>query len=166
MCIRDSIINSVVVESKNNEIENGNVIERVVSESDTLKIDSETVSEREKMISCNEVIISVVELEKEWKERVDECGGQRVNFPLICDEPRCSKVLLLEGKRPLLVIDLSCLFLLNNFVPSAWNERESMIWCYDERALDGELCVCLLYTSYYIYYILRIAININIITSF
>ena len=59
----------MVVESKNNDIENVNVTERVVSESDTLKIDSETVSESEKMISCNEVRISVVELEKEWRER-------------------------------------------------------------------------------------------------
>ena len=49
-------------------------------------------------------------------------------------------MLLLEGKRPLLVKDLSCLFLLNNFVPSAWNERESVIWHYDERSLNIEWC--------------------------
>ena len=50
----------MVVESKNNDIENGTVIEKGVSESDTLKIDSETVSESEKIVSCNEVIISAV----------------------------------------------------------------------------------------------------------
>ena len=47
----------MVLESKvtnvNNDIENGNVIERVVSESDTLKIDSEIVSERETVISVS-----------------------------------------------------------------------------------------------------------------
>ena len=53
-------------------------------------------------------VIGVVELEKEWQERLDEYVGQRVNFPLICEEPRCSKMLLLQGKSPLLVEDLSC----------------------------------------------------------
>ena len=91
------------------------------------------------MICCNEVVISVDELEKEWKERVDEYGGQRVNFPLICDEPRCSKMLLLEGKRPLLVKDLNCFLFLYKLVPSVWNDVESMTWCYDERDLDLSL---------------------------
>ena len=85
-----------------------------------------------------QVVISVDELEKEWKERVDECVGQRVNVPLICDEPRCSKMLLLEGKRPLLMKDLNYLPFLYKFVPSVWN---NVIWCYDERDLDRELCV-------------------------
>ena len=48
---------SVVLENKitndKNDSENGNVIEKVVSESDTLKIDSEIVSERERVIGCN-----------------------------------------------------------------------------------------------------------------
>ena len=93
MCIRDRLTSDDNnVENNEGNTENINVFEELVSESDTLKIDSETVSESEKMISCNEVIISVVELEKEWKERVDECVEQRVNFPLICDEPECSKV--------------------------------------------------------------------------
>ena len=37
-----------VLTSDNNDIENDNVIKNVVSESDTLKIDSEIVSERER----------------------------------------------------------------------------------------------------------------------
>ena len=41
------------------------------------------------MICCNDVVISVDELEEEWKERVDEHVGQRVNFPYIYGEPRC-----------------------------------------------------------------------------
>ena len=48
---------NVVLENKvtndNNDIENGNVIEKVVSESDTLKIDSEIVSERERIIAVS-----------------------------------------------------------------------------------------------------------------
>ena len=67
----ENIVNNVVVESKvtnENSIENSNEIENVVSESETLKIDSETVSEREKVICCNEVVISVDELKKEWRE--------------------------------------------------------------------------------------------------
>ena len=127
----ENIVNNVVVESKitnsNNDIESGNVIEKVVSESETLKIDSETVSERESVICCNEVVISVDELEKEWKERVDECVGQRVNCSVICDEPECSKMLLLEGKRPLLMKDLNYFPFLYKFVPSVWNDVVSMI---------------------------------------
>ena len=140
----ENIIKNVVLESKvtivNNDIESDNVIERVVSENNTLEVDSEIVSERESAICSNEVVISVDELEKEWKNNIVVEWGQRVNFPLICDEPECSEVLFL-GKRPLLVKDLSCLFLLNNFVPSAWNDK-SVIWCYDdERCFERESCI-------------------------
>ena len=58
------------VTSEKNNVANENIIKNVISESDTLKIDSEIVSESERMISCDGVIISVVELEKEWKESV------------------------------------------------------------------------------------------------
>ena len=51
-------------------------------------------------------------------------------------------MLLLEGKRPLLVEDLSCFPFLYKLVPSVWNGVESVRWCYEERDLDGELCVC------------------------
>ena len=34
----------------------------------------------------------------------------------------------------------NCL-LYTSLVPSVWNDVESVIWCYDERDLDGELCV-------------------------
>ena len=88
------------------------------------------------MICCNEVVISVDDFGKEWKERVNEYGGQRVNFPLICDEPRCSKMLLLEGKRPYLMEDLSYIPFLYKLVPSVWNGVESVIWCYDEKDLS------------------------------
>ena len=58
---------------------------------------------RERVIGCNGVVISADELEKEWQERLDEYVGQRVNFPHIYDEPRCSQMLLLKGKSPLLL---------------------------------------------------------------
>ena len=53
-------------------------------------------------------------------------------------------MLLLKGKGPLLLEDmrsLSCYPFLYEFVPSVWNGVESVRWCYDERDLDGELCV-------------------------
>ena len=94
----------MVLESKvtsvNNDIESGNVIERVVSESDSVKVDNEIVSEKESVICCNEVVISVDELEKEWRKRVDECVGQRVNFPLICDEPSVKKCYYWRARDP------------------------------------------------------------------
>ena len=56
MCIRDR--NKVT--NDNNDIENDNIIKNVISESDTLEIDNEIVSESERMIGCNGVVISVV----------------------------------------------------------------------------------------------------------
>ena len=135
--VEKQMYKNVVLENKvtndNNDVENDNIIKNVVSESDTLKIDSEIVSESERIMGCNGVVISVDELEKEWRERVDEYVGQRVNFPLICDEPGCSQVLLLKGKRPVLLEDLNCFPFLYKLIPSLWNGVESMS--------------CLLYTS-------------------
>ena len=54
------------------------------------------MSESERIIGCNGVVISVDELEKEWQERVDEYVGQRVKFPHIYGEPGCSHMLLLS----------------------------------------------------------------------
>ena len=50
-------------------------------------------------------------------------------------------MLLLEAKRPYLMEDLSYIPFLYKLVPSVWNGVESVIWCYDEKDLDGELCV-------------------------
>ena len=72
---------NVVLENKvtndNNDIENDNIIKNVISESEPLKIDSEIVSESERMIGCNGVIISVDELEKE---------SETVNIKNVCED--------------------------------------------------------------------------------
>ena len=115
---------------------NNDIVESEVLDNDEIEI----VSGREKVIDCKGVVINVEELDNEWKERVAECVGQRVNFPLICDEPRCSKMVLLEGKRPYLMKDLNYFPFLYKIVPSVWYV-ESVIWCYDKKDLDGELCV-------------------------
>ena len=132
------------VTSDKNDVENDNIIKNVVSESDMLKIVSEIVSESERVIGCNGVVISVDELEKEWQERLDEYVGQRVNFPHIDDEARCSQMLLLRGKSPLLLKDMRSLSYSPSFyelVPSVWDGVESGRWCYGERDLDRELCI-------------------------
>ena len=55
------------VENENN-MENSNVIKKVVSESDTLKINSESADE---VVECNnEMLMSVYELEREWKDNI------------------------------------------------------------------------------------------------
>ena len=116
---------------------NNDIVENKVLDNDEIEI----VSERERVIGCNGVVISGDELEKEWQERLDEYVGQMVNCPHIYDEPRCSQRLLLKGKRPLLMEDLSGFPFLFKLVPSVWNGVERVRWCYDERDLDRELCV-------------------------
>ena len=56
------------VENDKNNIENGNVFEEVVSESDALKINSENTDE---VVECNnEMLMCVYELEREWKDNI------------------------------------------------------------------------------------------------
>ena len=77
------------VKNDKNNIENGNIFKKVVSESDTLKINSENTEE---VVECNnEMLMCVYELEREWKDSIVVEWGQRVNFPQIYDEPGCSQ---------------------------------------------------------------------------
>ena len=59
------------------DIENGNIIEKVLSESDMLKINNESTDE---VAECNnEMLMCVYELEREWKDNIVVEWGQRVN---------------------------------------------------------------------------------------
>ena len=98
---------------------------------------------------CEGVEISVDELEREYEESYFVDIGQRVNFPRVYCEPRCSQVL--KGKCTLVEnyvfsnCSLSffgvpgkarrCFYVV---VPSAWNSREKVNWCYDERYFERE----------------------------
>ena len=126
------------VENNKNNIENGNVFEKIVSESDTVKINSESTDE---VVECNDgMLMCVYESERKWKDSIVVEWGQRVNFPYIYDEPGCSQVLFLKGKSPVLIEDF-CFPVLYEFIPSVWIDIKSMRWGYDERDLDRELCV-------------------------
>ena len=56
------------VENKENNIENSNVFEEVVAESDMLKINDESTDEIVEY--NNEMLMSVYELEREWKDNI------------------------------------------------------------------------------------------------
>ena len=77
----------------------------------------------------NEMLMSVYELEREWKSNIVIEWGQRANFPLIFYNDDDVLMLFLQGKRPLVVNEL----MLSNDVPSVCNNYESMMWCYEER---------------------------------
>ena len=65
------------VGNNENNIENSNVIENVVYESDTLKINGESTEE---VVECdNEILMCVYESEREWKDNIVVEWGQRVN---------------------------------------------------------------------------------------
>ena len=92
----------------------------------------------------NGMLMCVYESERKWKESVEGEWLQRVNFPQVYCEPRCLQMLLWKGKSPLLLEDmrsLSCSPKFYELVPSVWDGRESVIWCYSERDLDRELCI-------------------------
>ena len=58
--------------------ENSNVLEELVSESDTVKINKESTDE---FVECdNEMLMYAYELEREWKDSIVVDWGQRVNF--------------------------------------------------------------------------------------
>ena len=99
------------------------------------------------------VEISVDKLERKYEESYFVDVGQRVKFPHVYSEPRCLQMLLLKGECPLLENDAfsnncplsfcdvpgkarRCFY---DLVPSAWNDRKSMKWCYDERYFDKKI---------------------------
>ena len=128
------------VENKECNIENNNVFEELVSEVDTVKISNENTEE---FLGCDyEMLRCVNELERERKNKIVVEWGQRVNFPLIVDnvydDLMSSQVLLLKGKSPVLIDELKYLFLLCNFIPSVYNNCESVMWCYEEREVNRE----------------------------
>ena len=133
--------NNNVENNENNNIEYSNVFEELVSESDTVKLNNESTDE---LVECsdNEMLMCIDEVERVWKNNVVVEWGQRVNFPINFSEPRCSQMLCLQGKRPVLVEELNCLLMLYNVVPSVCNnDVESMIWYCDERELNREVYV-------------------------
>ena len=76
---------------------------------------------------------------------------QRVEFPQVYFEPKCLQMFL-KGKSPLLENDVfsssplifcscpgkarRCFY---DLVPSVWNDRKIMKWCYDERYFDRKV---------------------------
>ena len=96
-------------------------------------------------VGCNTgMLVCVDGLKRVCKESIEVEGLQRVGFPKVYCEPRCLQMLLLKGKSPLLMEDmrsLSCSLKFDELVPSVWDGRESVIWCYGERYLERELCV-------------------------
>ena len=144
---------NVVLENKvtndKNDIENGNVIEKVVSESHTLKSVSEIVSESERVMGCKRVEVDVDQIEREYEESEQVEGWQRVNFfwGVKGGEERSSRVYWVEKCSTnncflnFFVVPGESRKCFNVAVPSAWSERENVIWCYGERDLDRELCI-------------------------
>ena len=66
------------VENNECNTENSSVFEELVSESDTVKINSENTDE---FVECDyEMLMCVNELEREWKNSIVVEWGQRVNF--------------------------------------------------------------------------------------
>ena len=56
------------VENNENSIENSNVFEELVSESDTVKINNESTDE---FVECdNEMLMRVYEVERKWKDSI------------------------------------------------------------------------------------------------
>ena len=100
---------------------------------------------------CEGVEISVCKLKREYEESYFVEMGQRVNFPRVYCEPRCLQMFL-KGESPLVENDVfsncslsfcdvpgkarRCFYVV---VPSAWNDSESVKWCYEERYFEREL---------------------------
>ena len=95
--------------------------------------------------------IGVYKLEREYEENYFVDMRQRVDFPRVYYEPRCS-LLLLKGECPLVEDMVSSSWSLNfsvvpgrarrcfyDLVPSAWDGRQSVKWSYDERYFEREL---------------------------
>ena len=136
--------------SNNNDIKNGDVIENGVSKSDT--VDNSSNIERRKLVDVSKkVVISIDELEKEWRDSLNAEYKKRANFSCSIYEVNASQVLY-EDKGSLLVYlgdkrsannspfmyygfpgkaRMCC----NNVVlPSVWNERVKRGWeRYEER---------------------------------
>ena len=140
--------------SDNNDIKNGDI--NVVSESDTLKIDIddvEIVSESERVMGCKGVETNVYQLEREREREHEESvqveGWQRVKFSLgvVGGEERSSRMYWVDKcatNKCLLnfcVVPGGIRRCFNIAVPSAWSERDKVIWRYGERYLERELFI-------------------------
>ena len=99
----EEIINEVSVSYKNElTSSSGKIVENGVSKGDTVKINSddentEIVKESDRVMGvggCEGVEISVCKLEREYEENLSRNMGQRVNFPRVYCETRCSQVFL------------------------------------------------------------------------
>ena len=149
MCIRDrnSRESNKLKENKDDKVSSGenydNRIKNMVLENNGVNIDSD--NEISRRVEYNDgMLMCANESEGKWRESIEVEGLQRVNFPQVYCEPRCSQMLLFKGKSPLLLEDmrsLSCSLNFYELVPSVWDDRETVIWCYGERCLERELCV-------------------------
>ena len=80
------------------------------------------------------MLMSVYEVEREWKNNIVIEWEQRADFPLIFYNDDDVLMLFLQGKRPLVVDELVMLY---NVVPSVYNNYENVMWYCEER----DLCV-------------------------
>ena len=125
--------NGEIMMNKNNK----DVVENGVSKSDTVNNSSD--EENIMGVEGSEgVIISVNELEREWKESLSGCWGQRANFPCVVCEEKASQVFLEDvsssrvsmgdkwsANSPFMFYDVpgKARWCCKNVVlPSAWNE--------------------------------------------
>ena len=133
--------------SDNNDVESGNVIENVVSESDDNEVNYNSESER--VMVCKGVETNVDQLEREYEETVEVEGWQRVKFfrGVKGGEERSSRMYWVEKWSTNNCFLNFCIVpggirkCFNVAVPSAWSERENVTWRWGERYLEKELCV-------------------------
>ena len=84
---------------------------------------------------------SICKLEREYEENYFVDIGQMVDFPQVYFKPRILQMFL-KGKSPLEetnVFSSSPLIFSRRFydlIPSVWNDRKSMKWCYGKRYFD------------------------------
>ena len=146
----DKIVGEAVLTSDDNDINCNSEVSRNdnydnISETMMLKNNGVNIESIDEVLECNYgMLVCVNGLRRVSEESYVGVMKQGVNFPHIYGEPRCSQMLLLKGKNPLLLEDMRSLNCSPNFyksVPSAWNERESEIWCYGEGDIDREWCI-------------------------
>ena len=90
---KSEVSGDVTIINYNDEImvnNNNDIVESKVLDSGEIEI----VSEREKVIDCKGVVISVDELDNEWKDSIVVEWGQRVNFlrGVLGGEERSSRI--------------------------------------------------------------------------
>ena len=88
--------------------------------------------------------IKFCKLEREYEENYFVDIGQRVDFPQVYCKPRCLQMFLkgnVFSSRPLILCSYpgKVRRRFYDLIPSAWNDRKSMKWCYDERYFDRKV---------------------------